>query len=270
MQGHQARKRFGQNFLVDASVIESIADLVAPRAGERIVEIGPGLGALTNALLARLDASSLPMTVIEIDRDLVERLEKKFGPHKLAIRSGDVLDFNFNALANELGGPLRVVGNLPYNISSPLLFRLAAQSASIVDQHFMLQREVVERMTAQPGTSAFGRLSVMLQLRYAMTTVLDVPPEAFEPAPKVHSAVIRMVPRDLSASGIVDQAVFEEVVTAGFSQRRKMLRNTLAPYFDAIGGAERALEFGILPTNRAEQVAVASWVAFANRVAATR
>lgn len=263
---HRARKRFGQNFLVDAGVVEAIAQAVAPRPGDRLVEIGPGLAALTRALLARMDPASRPLHVVEIDRDLVARLKREFDPGELTVHAGDALDFDFAALAADLGGPLRVVGNLPYNISSPLLFHLADCAGQVVDQHFMLQREVVVRMTAEPGCSDFSRLSVMLQYRYVMTAVLDVPPEAFDPAPKVHSAVVRMVPRPASALGARDEAVFAEVVAAGFSQRRKMLRNTLATQVRQLGGAAPGIDL----TRRAEDIPVAAWVEFANALAAAR
>lgn len=263
---HQARKRFGQNFLVDPSVVEAIADAVAPRGGDRIVEIGPGLAALTRALLARMDAASRPLHVIEIDRDLVARLRRDFDGGQLAIHAGDALEFDFAVLADTLGRPLRVVGNLPYNISSPLLFHLADCADRVVDQHFMLQREVVERMTAVPGSSEFGRLSVMLQYRYDMVAVLDVPPEAFDPAPKVHSAVVRMLPRPAAERAARDERVFAEVVAAGFSQRRKMLRNTLAAQVRELGGSSAGIDL----TRRAEDISVAAWVAFANAVTAAR
>ena len=263
---HRARKRFGQNFLVDLSVVDAIADAVAPQAGDQLVEIGPGLAALTRALLARMDASSLPLQVIEIDRDLVARLQRDFTPEQLRIHAGDVLDVDFSALADTAGGPLRVVGNLPYNISSPLLFHLVDHAERIVDQHFMLQREVVERMIAEPGSSDFSRLSVMLQYRYAMEAVLDVPPEAFDPPPKVHSAVVRMQPRPAADLGARDHKLFAEVVAAGFSQRRKMLRNTLGAYVKELGGPIDCIDL----TRRAEDIPVAAWVEFANAVAAAR
>ncbi|HEU4620943.1 MAG TPA: 16S rRNA (adenine(1518)-N(6)/adenine(1519)-N(6))-dimethyltransferase RsmA [Burkholderiaceae bacterium] len=269
MSDHRARKRFGQNFLVDGAVIEAIVDAIAPRAGDRIVEIGPGLAALTRALLQRLPRQDRPLRVIEIDRDLVARLRRDFHQDDLAIHEGDALDVNFTALARDAHGPLRIVGNLPYNISSPLLFHLATHVDAVVDQHFMLQREVVERMIAEPGSSAFGRLSVMLQVRYAMEQVLDVPPEAFDPAPKVHSAVVRMQPLARDAWGLLDAELFARIVAAGFSQRRKMLRNTLAEYFAEVG-EDTAIALGVLPTARAEAIGVSTWVAFTNAVVRSR
>lgn len=263
---HRARKRFGQNFLVDMSIVDAIADAVAPHPGDHIVEIGPGLAALTRALLARMDASSRPLHVIEIDRDLVARLRRDFAPDELAIHAGDVLDMDFVALAAQAGGALRVVGNLPYNISSPLLFHLVDAAEHVIDQHFMLQREVVERMIAEPGSGDFSRLSVMLQYRYAMEAVLDVPPEAFDPAPKVHSAVVRMQPRPAAQLTAHDHRVLAEVVTAGFSQRRKMLRNTLAAHVKELGGESAGIDL----TRRAEDIPVEVWVDFANAVFAAR
>lgn len=263
---HRARKRFGQNFLIDMGVVDAIADAVAPRAGDHLVEIGPGLAALTRALLERMSPDSLPLQVIEIDRDLVARLQRTFSSDQLHIHAGDVLTMDFVALAAAAGGGLRIVGNLPYNISSPLLFLLADAADHIVDQHFMLQREVVARMTASPGSADFSRLSVMLQYRYAMDHVLDVPPEAFDPPPKVHSAVVRMVPRAASALDAIDTAVLGEVVGAGFSQRRKMLRNTLAPILRETEGDSA----GIALTARAEDVPVAAWVQLANRLVEAR
>ncbi|HTJ95598.1 MAG TPA: 16S rRNA (adenine(1518)-N(6)/adenine(1519)-N(6))-dimethyltransferase RsmA [Pararobbsia sp.] len=238
-QGHVARKRFGQNFLVDHGIIDSIVEAINPQARERIVEIGPGLGALTTPLAARLDQ----MHAVELDRDLIGRLTRTFGD-KLVLHAGDALEFDFRPLADVPGatGPrnLRVVGNLPYNISSPLLFHLMTFADVIIDQHFMLQDEVVERMVAEPGSKAFSRLSVMLQYRYWMDKLFDVPPESFEPPPKVNSAIVRMIPRTDDELARVDVRVLGELVTAAFSQRRKMLRNTLGAYrdrvdFDAMG-----------------------------------
>ena len=185
---HVPRKRFGQHFLVDDAVTESIADAIDPRPGQRLVEIGPGLGALTEALLARGAA----LTVIELDRDLAAHWRRD---GRVQVVEADVLKVDFAALADAAGQPLRVCGNLPYNISTPILFHLLPLAARVADQHFMLQKEVVDRMVAAPGGKDFGRLSVMLQWRYDMETVLDVPPEAFDPPPRVDSAVVRMQPR---------------------------------------------------------------------------
>jgi len=270
-QGHFARKRFGQNFLVDQGVIASIVDTIAPRRGERMVEIGPGLGALTQPLLERLDE----LHAVELDRDLIGRLQKRFG-EKLVLHAGDALDYDFGALAlparDEPAAPglsaaavtptLRVVGNLPYNISSPLLFHLMTFAEVVVDQHFMLQSEVVERMVAEPGTKDFGRLSVMLQMRYTMDKMLDVPPESFEPAPKVDSAIVRMIPLSAAELPDVDKRILGEVVTAAFSQRRKMLRNTLGVYRDRIDF--EALSFDL--ARRAEDVPVSEYVMLAQQL----
>jgi 16S rRNA (adenine1518-N6/adenine1519-N6)-dimethyltransferase len=238
-QGHVARKRFGQNFLVDHGVIDSIVEAINPQPHERIVEIGPGLGALTKPLAARVEQ----LHAVELDRDLIGRLQTQFGD-KLVLHAGDALAFDFAPLAEVPGSStarnLRIVGNLPYNISSPLLFHLTAFAELVIDQHFMLQDEVVERMVAEPGTKAFSRLSVMLQYRYWMDKLFDVPPESFEPPPKVNSAIVRMIPRAAEELAPVDVKTLGVLVTAAFSQRRKMLRNTLGAYrdrvdFDALG-----------------------------------
>ena len=238
-QGHVARKRFGQNFLVDHHIIDSIVSVINPQPRDRMVEIGPGLGALTTPLAERLEQ----MHAVELDRDLIGRLTRQFG-ERLVLHSGDALEFDFRPLADVPGatGPrnLRIVGNLPYNISSPLLFHLMTFADVVIDQHFMLQDEVVDRMVAEPGTKAFSRLTVMLQYRYWMDKLLDVPPESFEPPPKVNSAIVRMIPRSDDELAKVDTAVLGTLVTAAFSQRRKMLRNTLGDYrdrvdFDALG-----------------------------------
>ncbi len=265
---HVARKRFGQNFLIDTGVVDAIADLVAPHERETLVEIGPGLGALTDALLDRLPPSSRPLQVIELDRDLVARLQRRPDADRLKIHSGDVLEFDFAALAAE-AGPLRIVGNLPYNISTPLLFRLADVSDRIVDQHFMLQKEVVDRMAAAPGDSDYSRLSVMLQYRYAIEAVLDVKPQSFDPPPKVNSAVVRMVPRDPATLAVRDAGLFATIVQAAFSQRRKMLRNTLAPWVMELG-AEAVQACGIALNARAEDIGPAAWERLANAVTAAR
>lgn len=260
-QGHIARKRFGQNFLVDHAVIDAIVNTIGPRPGERMVEIGPGLGAMTGPLLERLGK----MQAVELDRDLVKRLSTRFGA-ALDLHAGDALSFDFGTLAmpDAAGKPtLRIVGNLPYNISTPLLFHLMSFVDVVVDQHFMLQREVVERMTAEPGGKEYGRLSVMLQYRYLIDKMLDVDARAFEPAPNVDSAIVRMIPRDRAELPMVDAATFAQVVAAAFSQRRKMLRNTLAAYrerldFDALG-------FDL--SRRAEDVPVDEYVTLAQQVA---
>ncbi|WP_028225777.1 16S rRNA (adenine(1518)-N(6)/adenine(1519)-N(6))-dimethyltransferase RsmA [Paraburkholderia ferrariae] len=258
-QGHFARKRFGQNFLVDTGVIDSIVDTIRPQRGERMVEIGPGLGALTGPLIERLATPESPLHAVELDRDLIARLTKKFGP-LLELHAGDALAFDFAALAAPGEKPsLRIVGNLPYNISSPLLFHLAAFARCVIDQHFMLQNEVVERMVAEPGSKAFGRLTVMLQYRYVIDKLIDVPPESFQPPPKVDSAIVRMIPYAPHELPDVDDAILGDLVTAAFSQRRKMLRNTLGDYRDRVDF--EALGFDL--ARRAEEVPVEEYVRIA-------
>jgi 16S rRNA (adenine1518-N6/adenine1519-N6)-dimethyltransferase len=259
-QGHVARKRFGQNFLVDEGIITSIVNLIDPHSDDVIVEIGPGLGALTVPLLERI----AHMHVVELDRDLVTRLQKRHGD-RLEIHAGDALAFDFASL-KQPARPLRIVGNLPYNISSPLLFHLTDFAGFVRDQHFMLQKEVVERMVAEPGSKAFGRLSVMLQVRYYMEMVLDVPPTAFNPPPKVDSAIVRMIPWPShpdsgrgSPYGTCDMTALGEIVLAAFSQRRKVLRNTLSTYRDRLDFDALGFDLG----RRAEEVPVADYVALA-------
>ena len=249
MAAHIARKRFGQHFLTAADVIDRIVRAIAPEPGERLVEIGPGLGAMTIPLRARCDA----LTVIELDRDLAERLRRR---GDLEVVESDVLRVDFGALAERLGGPVRVVGNLPYNISSPILFHLIAAAPHVVDQVVMLQKEVVDRMAARPGSKAFGRLTVMLQWRYEIEHLFDVPPEAFDPPPRVMSAIVRMRPRAHPAA--VNPAVLGKIVSVAFSQRRKMLRATLGKWLAEHGYAG---EFD--GTRRAEQVPVDEYVALA-------
>ena len=258
MSKHVARKRFGQNFLVDAQVIGEIVAAVAPQRDDLVVEIGPGLGALTGPLLARLDH----LHVVEIDRDIVARLRQRYSPERLTIHEGDALAFDFGAVANSAGKKLSVVGNLPYNISTPLLFHLAQFADRTREMHFMLQKEVVERMVAEPGTADYGRLSVMLQYRFVMDWLLDVPPESFDPAPKVDSAVVRLIPRAQEDLTVRDEARFAELVAAAFGQRRKMLRNNLKGLVDD-GLLER---LGIAPTARAEELPLADYIALANAV----
>ena len=260
-RGHVARKRFGQNFLVSPGIIRKIVDAIGPRAGDTVVEIGPGLGAITEPLLERIDH----LHVVEIDRDLIARLRHRFPPERLTVHEGDALEFDFGALKQQ--GPMKLVGNLPYNISSPLLFHLVPFAPLVYDMHFMLQKEVVDRMVAAPGSKDFGRLSVMLQYRYHMERLFVVPPGAFNPAPKVDSAIVRMIPIDTTKVGAgetaTDQALFAKVVTAAFSQRRKMLRNTLREFISETDLAA----LGITPTARAEDIAVADYVRLANALA---
>lgn len=247
---HIPRKRFGQNFLTDHGIINSIVAAIDPKPGQPLVEIGPGLMALTQPLVERTGC----LTVIELDRDLAARLRNK---PQLNVIESDVLKVNFTALAQELDVPkLRVAGNLPYNISSPILFHLLEHVDVVQDQHFMLQKEVIDRMVADAGNADYGRLSVMLQWRYAMENVLFVPPESFEPPPKVNSAVVRMVPRVQPAA--LNPKLLEELVQVAFSQRRKILRNTLGKWLDEKGFAG---SFDV--QRRAEEVPVAEYEALA-------
>jgi 16S rRNA (adenine1518-N6/adenine1519-N6)-dimethyltransferase len=251
---HTARKRFGQHFLADVGVIEAIVDAIDPRPGQALVEIGPGLGALTTPLRQRCGA----LTVIELDRDLAVRLRREPG---LTVVESDVLRVDFAALAAAAGQRLRVVGNLPYNISTPILFHLLGAAEHVADQHFMLQKEVVDRMAAAPGNKDYGRLTVMLQWRYRIEGVLDVPPEAFEPPPRVQSAVVRMVPLPLPEG--LDAARLGALVTVAFSQRRKLLRHTLGRWIESQGITQ---PFDL--QRRAEEVPVAEYLALARAVPA--
>ena len=255
--GHIARKRFGQHFLTDSAIIGAIVREIDPRPGQALVEIGPGLMALTQPLLERCGA----LTVIELDRDLAARLWARAG---LQVVEADVLTVDFGALADAAAPkPLRVVGNLPYNISSPILFHLLPWAGRVADQHFMLQKEVVDRMVATPGGKDYGRLSVMLQWRYHMESVLDVPPEAFDPPPRVDSAIVRMLPWPQPAA--VDPAVLEALVQSAFSQRRKLLRHSLGRWLEA-----RGYSGGFDLQRRAEEVPVAAYTALAEELGAER
>ena len=249
---HRPRKRFSQNFLIDQGAIDSIVAAVGPRAGERMVEIGPGLAAITFPLARIVE----PLHVVEIDRDIVERLRADPAARRLVIHEGDALQFDFAAL----GPDLRVVGNLPYHISTPILFHLAESADALRDIHAMLQAEVVERMIATPASSDYGRLSVMLQYRFEMEKVLDVPASAFRPAPKVRSAVVRMLPRRGAWQRAIDEHVLTESVALAFSQRRKTLRNTLGRVLSA--GDFAAL--GVDPQARAQTLDVEAYVRIAN------
>jgi 16S rRNA (adenine1518-N6/adenine1519-N6)-dimethyltransferase len=260
MTTHRARKRFGQNFLHDPGIIRRIVASIAPRAGQRIVEIGPGQGAITKELLqitGELDA-------VELDRDILEPLAQACGPlGELRIHSADALKFDFCQLATP-EQRLRVVGNLPYNISTPLLFHLLEQAECIEDMHFMLQKEVVERMAATPGTKAYGRLSVMLQAMCEITPLFDIGPGAFKPAPKVDSAFVRLQPYREPIIQINDQKTFAQLVTQAFSQRRKTLRNNLRE----LVSAETMEELGIDPGLRAERLSLEEFAALANSISA--
>jgi 16S rRNA (adenine1518-N6/adenine1519-N6)-dimethyltransferase len=257
---HIPRKRFGQHFLTDRSIIEDIVQAIAPQAGQRMVEIGPGLAAMTRPLVERLGH----LTVIELDRDLAGQLRAN---PQLTVIESDVLRVDFVALAASMAADadktkIRVVGNLPYNISTPILFHLLDAVDVIEDQHFMLQKEVIDRMVAAPSTSAYGRLSVMLQWRYAMENVLHVPPQSFDPPPRVDSAIVRMVPH--AAPDAIDVNLLSELVRVAFSQRRKLLRHSLGQWLTA-----RAFP-GVFDTQRrAEEVPVAEYIALAQQVAQT-
>jgi len=253
---HIPRKRFGQNFLTDHGVLHDIIRVIDPQPDDAMVEIGPGLAAMTRLLLASLKQ----LHVVELDRDLVERLNKTFDPAKLIVHAGDALKFDFSAFPVAPGKKLRVVGNLPYNISSPLLFHLAEIAPHVQDQHFMLQKEVVERMVAEPGNKEYGRLSVMLQWRYHMELMFVVPPSAFDPPPRVDSAIVRMIP--LAQPFMCDQKKLEQVVLKAFSQRRKVIRNCLAGMFSE----SDLIDAGVDPQVRPEAVALAQYVALANRL----
>ena len=254
LQGHIARKRFGQHFLADTSVIDGIVKAIAPQPQDILVEIGPGLAALTQPLLECVHR----LTVIELDRDLAARLRKQEG---LTVIESDVLQVDFTALAASMAThSLRVVGNLPYNISTPILFHLLDHASVIHDQHFMLQKEVIDRMVATPATAAYGRLSVMLQWRYAMEQVLFVPPHSFDPPPKVDSAGVRMQPHARPAA--VPPALLAELVRVAFSQRRKLLRHTLGAWLQ-----EKQFSGDFDVQRRAEEVPVDEYVALAQTLA---
>ena len=250
---HIARKRFGQHFLTDGAILDAIVDAIDPKPGDALVEIGPGLGALTDPLVARCGR----LTVIELDRDLAERLRRR---PELEVIEADVLQVDIEAVAQRHDRRLRIVGNLPYNISTPILFHLLGAVDHVLDQHFMLQKEVVARMAAAPGSKDYGRLSVMLQWRYEIESVLDVPPEAFDPPPRVDSAIVRM--RPLAPAPELDAVLLEELVRVAFSQRRKVLRNTLGRWL-----AERDFSGSFELQRRAEEVPVAAYLELARALA---
>ncbi len=288
VEGHRARKRFGQHFLADQGVVQQMVDAISLREDQKIIEIGPGLGALTDALLERVET----VQAVEIDRDLAARLRRRYPANRLVLFEADALSFDFalalsadtsaglNASASAGANPsarsnasaatdpsadkrLRVVGNLPYNISSPLLVRLLEYRSIVADQHFMLQKEVVERIVGVPGTSDYGRLSVLLQSFFDCQWLFDVPPTAFDPPPRVRSAVVRMtVRRDRLAE---DPAPLQQLLSIAFGQRRKMLRGTLLPWLAQRGVASDGIE----PSARAEQIDVDTWRGVAARLAAT-
>ena len=251
----KAKKHLGQNFLHEQSIIDKIVQAVNPKPGDRLVEIGPGQGAITFPLLDRHGE----LTVIEFDRDLIAPLTEAARSHgDLTVVHRDVLKVDFGALAD--GGRIRLVGNLPYNLSSPILFHALDHAAAISDMTFMLQKEVVERMASGPGSKVYGRLSVMLQAYCTVTPLFTVPPEAFRPAPKVDSAVVRLVPLPPESIAVRDRGSFERVVRDAFGQRRKTLRNALSKLCDA-GAIEAA---GIRPDARAEQIEVGDFIRLAN------
>ena len=254
---HIPRKRFGQHFLTDQGIIDGIVQAIAPRPGQAVVEIGPGLAALTQPLVERLGK----LTVIELDRDLARQLREH---PQLSVVESDILKVDIHALARDTcpqGQKLRMVGNLPYNISTPILFHLLGAVDVIEDQHFMLQKEVIDRMVAAPATGDYGRLSVMLQWRYAMENVLFVPPHSFDPPPRVDSAVVRMVPHAVPI--VLDEKLLAEMVQVAFSQRRKLLRHTLGQWLAARGfGGSFDVQ------RRAEEVPVAEYVALAQALQA--
>ncbi len=254
----QAKKSLGQHFLVDNHYIQRIVAAIRPQAGERMVEIGPGPGALTRPLLEILGH----LDVVELDRDMVARLQAEFPPERLTIHQADALRFPFG----DLGPDLRVVGNLPYNISSPLLFHLAEYAIGIRDMCFMLQKEVVDRMAAAPATPDYGRLSVMLQARFRVDKLFTVPPGAFRPPPKVDSAIVRLIPLPAEAVPYHDHGIFAEVVARAFGQRRKTLRNTLKGLVEDVVFGDMCID----PVRRGETLSVAEFAALANRLAENR
>lgn len=256
---HRARKRFGQNFLHDQGVVARIVDAIDPRPGQAIVEIGPGRAALTGALIQRAGH----IRAIEIDRDLAAALRDRFPASELTLIETDALKIDWSIHATL---PLRIVGNLPYNISTPLLFALLPIAEHVIDQHFMLQKEVVDRMVAAPGSKTYGRLSVMLQFRYRLVKLFDVPRGAFTPAPQVTSSVVRMQPRAVTELPEIDADLFARVVAAAFGQRRKTLRNALAPLL----GADDIAAAGVDPQARAETLSVQSFVDLTRRFASAK
>lgn len=251
---HIPRKRFGQNFLIDPNIIRKIVEAIRPLETDRIVEIGPGLGALTGPLLKVVTH----LDVVEIDRDIIRSLQEQYPEERLTIHGGDALKFDFG----RLGADLRIVGNLPYNISTPLLFHLASFSPHVRDMHFMLQKEVVDRMVAEPSTPEYGRLGVMLQFRFQMARLFVVPPGAFRPPPKVDSAIVRMRPANPLPYPETNPEIFSRVVTKAFSQRRKTLRNTLKGIFND----EDFDVVGIDPMLRAEALSVGDFARITDRI----
>ena len=259
LAGHHARKRFGQNFLNDPHWIGRIVDSIDPKPGDCLIEIGPGQAALTREVIAK----SGHETAVEIDRDLAAWLRGLFEPGQLDLIEADALKLDWQAVCP--GRKLRIFGNLPYNISSPILFALIAVSPRVADQHFMLQREVVDRMVSPPGNRTYGRLSAMLQRYYRMHKLFDVPPGAFTPAPKVTSSVVRMIPRPRDPGAVSDE-VYAEVVAASFSMRRKTLRNALGKLLSA----DEIRAAGVAPEARAETLSVGAFEALARALVEKR
>lgn len=254
--GHRARKRFGQNFLHDTFVIDAIVDAIDPQVGQSLVEIGPGLAALTEPVCDRIEQ----LTVVELDRDLADRLEQHpFLQQKLTVYRGDALKTDFSQFQHD-GAKLRVFGNLPYNISTPIIFHLLDQMESIEDMHFMLQKEVVERLAAEPGSKAYGRLSVSVQQACAVEHVLNVPPGAFTPPPKVESAVVRLTPYAEPPHPVHDRKTLQQLCLVAFNQRRKTIRNNLKQLISA----EQLEALGIDPGARPETLSVADYCRLAN------
>lgn len=258
--GHTARKRFGQNFLHDDQIIQSIVAAINPQANDFLIEIGPGLGALTEPVAEQIEH----LTVIELDRDLAERLRHHpFLHQKLTVIEQDVMRFDFQQLARQADKPLRIFGNLPYNISTPLMFHLFQYHDVIQDMHFMLQKEVVNRLCAGPNSKAYGRLTIMAQYFCQVIPVLEVPPSAFKPAPKVDSAVVRLVPHKVLPYPVKDLYWLNRVCTQAFNQRRKTLRNSLMDLFTA----QQLVELEIKLTDRAENLTIADYARLANWLA---
>ena len=256
LEGHHARKRFGQNFLHDRHWIERIVRGIDPKPGDALIEIGPGQAAISREIIAVAGHEA----AVEIDRDLAAFLREQFSPEELTLIEADALKLDWSTVLD--GRRLRVIGNLPYNISSPLLFTLMTIADRVIDQHFMLQREVVDRMVAEPGSKTYGRLSVMLQYRYVMHKLFDVPPGAFVPPPKVTSSIVRMVPRPAESLEPVDAEIFAKVVALAFQQRRKTLRNALSTVM-----TEAEIEAaGVNPAARAETLPVDAYVRLAQAV----
>jgi len=261
---HQARKRFGQHFLIDQGVLAAIVRAIAARPDDHVVEIGPGLGALTQHLLDAIPC----IDAVEIDRDLVAALQRRWPAMRLRLHEADALQFDYSTLIGPQGARLRLVGNLPYNISSPLLFALLRWRDRIHDQHFMLQKEVIDRIVAVPGTPAYGRLSVMLQAAHHVECLFEVAPEAFDPPPRVDSAVVRMIPRTQALCRNLE--TLERLMERAFAQRRKMLRGTLWPWLAQRGIDPDHPDWAIPPTARPEEIDVETWCRLADGLEISR